>query len=203
MSRSEGPHRRKMLLPNHALVVRGGSSSAKQIDRSVFVSRECINTACLAVICGTLPMKDLCVFIPHKTVRSTTVEEIRKSGGDVILFDGPSPHHAIVTGIYQVLEEQKNVIYNWDMRSASANVDNIPTDMLPRIFADFLNADRLGRIRLNTVGAKKDMASFDFRLEDGMTVELYDDDIVISGVARYDCNEGWVVEVDWRALESG
>jgi hypothetical protein len=69
-----------------------------------------------------------------------------------------------------------------------------------RVFADFQNADRLGRIRLNTAGAKEDLARSNINLIDGMLLELYDDEIVALGVARHDENEGWVAEVDWNAI---
>jgi hypothetical protein len=70
-----------------------------------------------------------------------------------------------------------------------------------RVFADFNNADRLGRIRLNTAGASDDLARSRVELTDGMVLELYDDDeIVAMGTARYDETEGWVAEVDWAAI---
>jgi hypothetical protein len=69
-----------------------------------------------------------------------------------------------------------------------------------RVFADFQNADRRGRIRLNTAGAKEDLARSKIELIDGMRLELCDDEIVAFGVARHDEIEGWVAEVDWNAI---
>jgi len=76
-----------------------------------------------------------------------------------------------------------------------------PVNAAPRVFADFINADRLGRVRLNTAGANEDIIQGRIKLSDGLRVELYDDsEIVTIGVVRHDPVEGWVAEVDWSAL---
>lgn len=69
----------------------------------------------------------------------------------------------------------------------------------PRVFVDFQNADRRGRVRLNTNGAKADLARGQVELTEGMRLELYDGEIAATGVVRLDDTEGWVAEIDWDA----
>lgn len=37
--------------------------------------------------------------IPHRQIGVTTVNEVRKAGGDVIRTSGKSPYHATLTGL--------------------------------------------------------------------------------------------------------
>ncbi len=85
---------------------------------------------------------------------------------------------------------------------ACAPMDNIDKAVpeVPRVYADFNNADRLGRVRLNTAGAQQDLAQGQIALKDGLDVELYDDEIVAMGVVRFDTTEGWVAEIDWSKI---
>lgn len=72
---------------------------------------------------------------------------------------------------------------------------------LPRIYADFHNADPLGRVRLNCVGTMRDLADQGVRLLDDLAVELYSEDLVIPGEVRYSAEEGiWVALIDWNQL---
>jgi hypothetical protein len=71
-----------------------------------------------------------------------------------------------------------------------------------RIFADFNNADRNGRVRLNTHGALDDIARNGIHIAEGMTVLLDDyEGIQSTGIVRWDEHEGWVAEVDWSEIE--
>ena len=70
----------------------------------------------------------------------------------------------------------------------------------PRVFADFNNADHLGRVRLNTVGASDDIQRNGIVLTNGMQVTLYDGELIIVGTVRFDDAEGWVAEIDWSLL---
>lgn len=80
------------------------------------------------------------------------------------------------------------------------NVESNSESELPRVFADFGNADRLGRVRLNTEGAKTDLERNGIVLTSGMRITLYDDEFVIEGIATWDDFEGWVAEIDWPGL---
>jgi hypothetical protein len=77
--------------------------------------------------------------------------------------------------------------------------------MAPRIFADFQNADPLGRVRLNTVGSIRGLEGV--HLQAGTVLDLYDGDMELKGgVAEYSVDEKiWVARVDWnkfRPLQS-
>lgn len=79
--------------------------------------------------------------------------------------------------------------------------------MKPLIYADFQNADRRGRVRLNTAGTLADLARLGVILADGSEVTLYTDDedaadgLRLDGVVENDSTEGgWVAVVDWSAV---
>lgn len=81
---------------------------------------------------------------------------------------------------------------------------------LPHIYADFQNADALGRIRLNCVGTVRDLAEQGIELREGTALSLYCDDadddgnrdhLVAVGTATYSADERcWVAVVDWNAV---
>jgi hypothetical protein len=72
---------------------------------------------------------------------------------------------------------------------------------LPSVFADFHNADRLGRVRLNTRGAREDFAKLGIMPSLGLTVRLYDgEELSTEGQIIWDDAEGWVAEIDWSKL---
>ena len=121
----------------------------------------------------------------------------------MIASSGRSPNHAIITGIRISDAQWATALFNSrreDPGQSSPQRHRNNMKKSQRVFADFQNADRLGRIRLNTAGAKEDLARSNINLIDGMLLELYDDEIVALGVARHDENEGWVAEVDWNAI---
>jgi hypothetical protein len=71
----------------------------------------------------------------------------------------------------------------------------------PRIYGDFNNADKQGRIRLNTHGSKADLERLGIELVDGLEILLDDhDDVTAEAIVRLCPNEGWVAEVDWDAI---
>jgi hypothetical protein len=73
-----------------------------------------------------------------------------------------------------------------------------------RVFADFNNADRHGRVRLNCNGTSDDLAALKAERSEGMRVELDDhDEFVVKGTVRWNGAEGWVAEVDWDQLGMG
>ncbi len=71
----------------------------------------------------------------------------------------------------------------------------------PTIFADFMNADPLGRVRLNGVGTVEDLNRLGVRFADGLRVTLHDDELAADGVVAYSADEHlWVAVIDWNAL---
>jgi hypothetical protein len=83
--------------------------------------------------------------------------------------------------------------------------------MAPKVYADFNNADALGRIRLNSVGTTQDLAREQIRLSDGLMLLLYCDDanddgqsveLQANGAVEFSTNENcWVAKVNWDALQ--
>lgn len=77
----------------------------------------------------------------------------------------------------------------------------------PRIYADFIKLDDLGRTILICNGTWKDLARLGLDLAEGMEVVLYsddgdpltgeDDDLEVDGIVHYDPAAGhWVAEFD-------
>jgi hypothetical protein len=73
----------------------------------------------------------------------------------------------------------------------------------PRIYADFQNADILGRVRLNCVGTIEDLARQGIKLHEGLQVIVHDDELEADGEAQYSLEERvWGVKIDWQAIRS-
>ena len=71
----------------------------------------------------------------------------------------------------------------------------------PKIYGDFNNADKLGRIRL-LESSHADVVRLGFTLRDGMEIEVYDNDLSADGIVRFSDSENiWVVEIDWRKIK--
>lgn len=75
---------------------------------------------------------------------------------------------------------------------------------LPNIYADFHNADELGRVRLNCAGTLEDLESKRISLQEGLVVWLFDgEELGTRGVCRFSAEEMiWVAVIDWEALKS-
>ena len=72
----------------------------------------------------------------------------------------------------------------------------------PKVFADFHNADTRGRLRLNCIGTREDLAQQQIVLRDGMCLTLYSEELEVEGVVEYSTDEHlWVVVIDWRAIK--
>ena len=85
-------------IPDDALVVRGGRSQTRDIQRGT--SRHPAGITGVSVQCAAgVPVAELAKIIPHRQVGVTTVAEVRKAGGDVIRTTGRSPYHATLTGL--------------------------------------------------------------------------------------------------------
>jgi hypothetical protein len=68
---------------------------------------------------------------------------------------------------------------------------------LPRVFVDFHNSDRQGRVRLNTVGTMNDLNRLGIILREGTEMLLSCLEQETEGVATYSAEEGlWVAKID-------
>ena len=76
----------------------------------------------------------------------------------------------------------------------------MPTEI--KLFADFHNADKQGRVRLNTTGTFEDLAKYNIILRPGLEVLLNDDDsLEANGVVEYSEDEKiWVARIDWNKI---
>ncbi len=79
---------------------------------------------------------------------------------------------------------------------ADQRMDPLPDH--PTIRADFENTDIHGRIRLNTLEAVDDIRRLGVALDDGVELNLVDDDRSAVGIVSFAEHEAvWVAEVDW------
>jgi hypothetical protein len=68
---------------------------------------------------------------------------------------------------------------------------------LPRVFVDFQNSDRQGRVQLNSVGTLQDLSRLGIVLREGTEMLLYCLELETEGIATYSTEEGlWVAKVD-------
>jgi hypothetical protein len=75
------------------------------------------------------------------------------------------------------------------------------TSSYPRIFADFHNADRQNRIRLNCLGTTEDLTYQNIELKNGQSLVLYSKELEVDGVAQYSEEESlWVAIIDWEQI---
>ena len=86
------------VIPDDALVVRGGRNRPEDIRRSTGTHPSGVTGVSVECAVG-LTVAELAATIPHGQVGVTTVGEVRKSGGDVIRTSGLSPNHATLTGL--------------------------------------------------------------------------------------------------------
>jgi len=69
---------------------------------------------------------------------------------------------------------------------------------LPRVFVDFNNSDRQGRVRLNCVGTVQDLNRLGIVLQEGAEMLLSCVELEVEGIVTYSIEEGlWVARVDW------
>ena len=72
-----------------------------------------------------------------------------------------------------------------------------------KLFADFNNADKKGRVRVNTAGAENNLKRMNIKLKSGLEVLLDDDDgLATSGIVEFSDEENiWVARIDWEKLK--
>lgn len=69
------------------------------------------------------------------------------------------------------------------------------------LYADFNNADRSGRLRLNCAGTARDLDQFGIRLSDGLRVRVHDDELEADAEVQFSPDERiWVAVIDWDAV---
>ncbi len=85
-------------IPNEALVVRGGRNHPEDVRRGTGTHPSRVTGISVECAVG-LSIEELAVVVPHGQVGVTTVNEVRKAGGDVIRTSGRSPYHATLTGL--------------------------------------------------------------------------------------------------------
>lgn len=74
--------------------------------------------------------------------------------------------------------------------------------IIPRVFADFHNADVQGRLRLDCIGTVEDLARQNIELHDEQLLTLYSEDLEVEGVVQYSTEEKlWVAAIDWNAIK--
>jgi hypothetical protein len=72
---------------------------------------------------------------------------------------------------------------------------------LSRIFVDFHNADKQGRLRLNCIGTIEDLAHQHAELTDGQRLILYGEDLEADAVVQFSEEEKvWVAIIDWNQI---
>jgi len=86
------------LLPDEALVVRGGRNRPEDIDRGFGVHPSGAVGVSVESAAG-LSVADLAEGIPHNQVGMTSVGQVRDAGGDVIQTSGRSVNHATLVGL--------------------------------------------------------------------------------------------------------
>jgi len=86
------------MIPNEAIVVRGGRNLPDDIRRGSATHRS--GATGLSVECSeVVPLVELAAVLPHGRIGVATVGRIRAAGGDVIRTSGRSPNHATVVGL--------------------------------------------------------------------------------------------------------
>ena len=69
------------------------------------------------------------------------------------------------------------------------------------IFADFMNADTHGRVRLNCIGTIEDLSRLGVRLVDGLRIVVTDQELEADGEVMFSSDEHiWVAKIDWNAI---
>jgi hypothetical protein len=72
---------------------------------------------------------------------------------------------------------------------------------LPKVFVDFHNCDRQGRVRLNTVGTIQDLNRQGITLQEGIEMTFGNLELETEGIVTYSTEEGlWVAKFDWDSI---
>lgn len=107
--------------------------------------------------------------------------------------------------VLEMLRERDRVIAASGLRAKAerATQKTRKQEQLPRVFVDFNNADRQGRVRLNCVGTVNDLNRLGIVLREGTQMLLACIELATEGTATYSAEEGlWVARVDWDRIRS-
>ena len=75
------------------------------------------------------------------------------------------------------------------------------TNPIPRIYADFNNCDREGRVRLNCIGSRADLGRLGIELKEGMKLMVSDSELEVEAVATFVADDSiWAAEFDPQCL---
>ena len=85
-------------IPDNAIVVRGGRNRPEDIQRGTATHPSGITGVSVESAEG-VSIAELANAIPHRQIGVTTVEAIRRTGGDVVRTTGRSAYHATLTGL--------------------------------------------------------------------------------------------------------
>ena len=86
------------MLPDEALVVRGGLNRPEDIARGFGVHPSGVAGVSVESAPG-LSVAELATGVPHGQLGVTTVGRVRAVGGDVVRTPGRSPRHATLVGL--------------------------------------------------------------------------------------------------------
>jgi hypothetical protein len=86
------------LIPDDALVVRGGKNRPEDLRRGTGTHPCGVSGVSVESATGATA-EELASAIPHGQVGITSVGKVRAAGGDVIRTSGKSPNHATLTGL--------------------------------------------------------------------------------------------------------
>jgi hypothetical protein len=181
-------------LSDDAMVVRGGRGTPTLVQSSLVLHRSGHHGIC-AVSADGVGLIELAATVPHHLITTSSVGDFRKNGGDVVTINGMSPFACVIIGITESAEQRTNYGRPFTEQLRSYMVT---------LFADFNNADRLGRVRLITAGTLADLAALKLDLCEGMRVALDDhDELAAEGTVRWSSDEEiWVAEVDWDQIQA-
>lgn len=87
-----------LIIPDGALVIRGGKNQASDIQGGTATHPAGV-TGVSVVSAEGVSVTELAQTIPHSQIGITTVAEVRQAGGDVVRTTGRSPYHATLTGL--------------------------------------------------------------------------------------------------------
>jgi hypothetical protein len=72
---------------------------------------------------------------------------------------------------------------------------------IPRIYADFNNCDREGRVRLNCIGSRADLDRLGITLSEGMDLMVSDAELEVEAVATFVADDSiWAAVFDPQRL---
>jgi hypothetical protein len=86
------------ILPDEALVVRGGRNRPEDFQRALAVHPSGVEGVSVESAFG-IPLEELAAAIPHGQIGICKVGDVRSAGGDVIPTSGRSANHATLTGL--------------------------------------------------------------------------------------------------------